>query len=122
MVAIACVTAVIRKLQAASGWRAVRFACAGARSTLVLDGEASGKRALKRLHGYPSNPPGYHVPHAVQVHYRACPTDLLLPWNAEVGQSTFINSLKVMLLHIQSVRAAMTLKVQLLHIQFAKQE
>lgn len=28
------------------------------------------------------------------IHYRACPTDQLLPWCLEVGQSTFVNSLK----------------------------
>ncbi len=34
-------------------------------------------------------------PHALQVHYRACPTDQLLPWSVSVGQAMFINSLKV---------------------------
>lgn len=32
---------------------------------------------------------------SLQVHYRACPTDQLMPWSTEAGQSTFINSLKV---------------------------
>ncbi len=90
---------VICNLQAASGWRAVRLARAGAQSTLELDGKTiwwlcgltpcrSLCHALRCI-----------VPHAVQVHYRACPVSLLLPWTPEVGQSTFINSLKVLVLH-----------------------
>jgi hypothetical protein len=37
---------------------------------------------------------GHNRPWSLTVHYRACPVSLLLPWTPEVGQSTFINSLK----------------------------
>ena len=91
---------VICNLQAASGWRAVRLARAGAQSTLELDGKIIWWLCGLTPCRFLGHALRCIVPHAVQVHYRACPVSLLLPWTPEVGQSTFINSLKVLLLHI----------------------